>query len=108
VPGGHDPEGSHYTYEIATPEPALSGGEILRLQIRMTRSEGARNDNPDVIARHPGAEAISVGYRGLPRFPRNRDCHAACHALGSQSRERVCTQGFRCGGDHSVEIRVFA
>jgi len=25
-------------------EPALSGGEILRLRLRMTGSEGARND----------------------------------------------------------------
>ena len=45
--------------EIATPELALSGGEILRLRLRMTGSEGARNDNgedrngtPSVIARH--------------------------------------------------------
>jgi hypothetical protein len=40
----HDPKGSHYMYEIATPEPALSGAEILRLQLRMTGGEGARND----------------------------------------------------------------
>ena len=29
---------------IATPELALSGGEILRLRLRMTGSEGARSD----------------------------------------------------------------
>ena len=29
--------------EIATPEPALSRGEILRLRLRMTTSDGARN-----------------------------------------------------------------
>ena len=29
---------------IATPEPALSKGEILRLRLRMTGSEGAYND----------------------------------------------------------------
>ena len=29
--------------ELATPEPTLSGGEILRLRLRMTGSEGARN-----------------------------------------------------------------
>jgi len=34
----------HPATEIATPEPALSGGEILPLRLRMTRSEGARND----------------------------------------------------------------
>ena len=32
------------TVKIATPEPALSGGEILRLRLRMTGSEEARND----------------------------------------------------------------
>ena len=30
--------------EIATPEHALSRGEILRLRLRMTGSEGAHND----------------------------------------------------------------
>ena len=28
---------------IASPEPALSGGEILRLRLRMTKSERGRN-----------------------------------------------------------------
>ena len=32
------------TAGIATPEPALSGAEILRLRLRMTRSEGTRNN----------------------------------------------------------------
>jgi hypothetical protein len=33
--------------KIATPEPALSGGEILRLRLRMTESEGVRDDTRD-------------------------------------------------------------
>jgi len=32
---------------LATREPALSGTQILRLRLRMTTSEGARNDDKE-------------------------------------------------------------
>jgi len=60
-----DPSGSRGKLEwdeiaslLATPEPALSGAEILRLRLRMTTSERACNDDQ---ARH---EAKASHYKG--------------------------------------------
>ncbi len=53
---------------LPTPEPAPSGGEILRLRLRMTGNEGARNDTRE-MARNGIFEAVPFLFTsGFPAY----------------------------------------